>query len=549
MSPPSQPSPGKRALRRPRRRANGLAGTLGATLLGAALPGAGYLWSGRKNLGWMLLLPSLTLLGLAAWYALTAPGVVLDVLFDPARLQIVAIALGVGFALWLIVVVTTYTMVRPEPRRRSQTALGTAFVVVLSLSVAAPVLFGARYAMVQADLVETVFEDNRSATAPELPEPEKVTEEDPWGGQERVNVLLLGGDGGVHREGVRTDTMILLSMDTGTGRTTMFSLPRNMMNAQFPEQSPLHDIYPTGFTGYGDQGEWMLNAIYRNVPALYPDVLGASDNEGADALKLAVSGSLGVPVDYYLLVNLRGFRQIVDAMGGVSVNINQPIPVGGNTDLGILPDRYLEPGPDQRLDGFDALWFSRGRYGSDDYQRMERQRCMIDAIIDEANPLNLLRRYQALAAAGKQIVRSDIPRQLLPAFVDVALKAKGADVRSVVFRSSAEFYPGDPDFTWMQEVVQKALAPPRKRNREPTARPDPSVSPGPTRPSPSPSEPPAGTAVEAADTCAYQPADVLSSTRPPLRRSTRGSGRRGRCAWRTPRSCAARSSADSRAGR
>ncbi len=236
----------------------------------------------------MVLLPSLTLLGLSVWYAVSAPRVVLDVLFDPARLQVVAIALAIGFVLWLVVVVSTYAMVRPAPRRRFQTALGSAFVAVLVLAVATPVLFGARYAMVQADLVETVFEDNQSATSPDLPEPEKVTEEDPWGGQERVNVLLLGGDGGVHREGVRTDTMILLSLDTRSGRTTMFSLPRNMMNAQFAAGSPLQELYPYGFTGYGDPGEWMLNAVYRNVPALHPDLLGKTDNEGADALKLAV---------------------------------------------------------------------------------------------------------------------------------------------------------------------------------------------------------------------------------------------------------------------
>jgi LCP family protein required for cell wall assembly len=365
--------------------------------------------------------------------------------------------------------------------------------------VAAPVVVGARYAMVQADLVETVFEDNTSATAPK-----QVTEKDPWGGRDRVNVLLLGGDGGVHREGVRTDTMILLSMDTRTGRTTMFSLPRNMMNAQFPAGSPLHALYPSGFAGYGDPGSWMLNAVYRQVPMLHPGVLGRSDNEGADALKLAVSGSLRVPVDYYLLVNLQGFRQIVDAMGGVTVNINEPIPVGGNTDLGILPERYLEPGPDQRLDGFDALWYSRGRYGSDDYQRMERQRCMIDAIIDEARPLNLLRRYQDLAATGKRIVRTDIPSKLLPAFVDLALDIKDASVRSVVFRSSEEFFPGDPDFAWMQQVVRKALRPPADRPREP-GQGRPSATPTPT-PGVEPSaEPEPGTAVEAKDTCGYHP--------------------------------------------
>lgn len=499
-APPAQRTqPGKRALRPRLRRARTLPGALAITLLSAVLPGAGYLWSRRRNLGWIVLPPSLTAIGLAAWLGLRSPRAMLDLAFDPTRLKVATAVAGGAFLVWLLVVVTTYLMGRPFPRRIWHTIVGTTFVGLLCVAVAAPVVFGARYAMVQADLVETVFEDNTSATAPK-----HVTEKDPWGGRDRVNVLLLGGDGGVHRIGVRTDTMILLSMDTRTGRTTMFSLPRNMMNAQFPADSPLHAVYPYGFTGYGDPGAWMLNAVYRQVPMLHPGILGKSDNEGADALKMAVSGSLKVPVDYYLLVNLQGFREIVDAMGGVTVNINEPIPVGGNTDLGILPDRYLQPGPDQRLDGFDALWYSRGRYGSDDYQRMERQRCMIDAIIDEARPLNLLRRYQDLAAAGKRIVRTDIPSKLLPAFVDLALEIKDASVRSVVFRSSEEFFPGDPDYAWMQQVVRKALRPPPDRPRER----------GQGRPTPTPSAIPAveeteaadpGAAIEAADICGYHP--------------------------------------------
>jgi polyisoprenyl-teichoic acid--peptidoglycan teichoic acid transferase len=497
--PPQHERPGKRALRPPRRRARTLGGALLVTLVSALLPGVGFVWSGRKNLGYLVLPPALTVLGLATWYAVRDPRAVLDLAFDPTRLQVAAVALGAGLVVWALIVLTTYFMVRPLPSRALHTVVGTAFVGLLCAAVAAPVVTGARYAMVQADLVETVFEDNTSATAPK-----NVTRKDPWAGRDRVNVLLLGGDGGVHRVGVRTDTMILLSMDTRTGRTIMFSLPRNMMNAQFPADSPLHDLYPSGFAGYGDPGAWMLNAVYRQVPMLHPGALGRSDNEGADALKLAVQGSLGVPVDYYVLVNLQGFRQIVDAMGGVTVN-NEPVPVGGNTDLGILPDRYLQPGPDQRLDGFDALWYSRGRYGSDDYQRMERQRCMIDAIIDEARPLNLLRRYQALAEAGKRIMRTDIPSRLLPAFVDLAMEVKNASVTSVVFRSSDAFFPGDPDFDWMRQKVRAALKPPPDRPRDrgearPSATPTPTPTPGvPTE------EADPGTAVEAKDTCGYHP--------------------------------------------
>jgi LCP family protein required for cell wall assembly len=233
----------------------------------------------------------------------------------------------------------------------------------------------------------------------------------------------------------------------------------------------------------------MLNAIYREVPMLHPHVLGRSDNEGADALKQAVEGTLGQPVDYYVLVNLQGFRKIVDAMGGVTVNINQPVPIGGNTDLGIPPDGYLQPGPDQRLNGFQALWFTRGRYGSTDYQRMDRQRCMINAIVDEAKPLTLLRRYQQLAEAGKQIVRTDIPSVLLPAFVDLATEMKGARVRSVVFQTSDKFFSGDPDFAWMRSVARKALHPAKHHQH------------GPSSP---PTEDP-GTPQNPKDACAYAP--------------------------------------------
>jgi LCP family protein required for cell wall assembly len=301
--------------------------------------------------------------------------------------------------------------------------------------------------------------------------------------------------------------MILASTDPATGRTVLFSLPRNMMNAQFPPDSPLNAIYPDGFTGYGDPAASMLNAVYGQVPALHPGILGESDNEGADALKQAVGGTLGVDVDYYVLVNLLGFRRLVDAMGGVTVNIDVPVPIGGNTDLGIPPEDYLQPGPDQRLDGLEALWFSRGRWGSDDYERMERQRCMIDAIIEEARPWTLLRRFEALAATSKEIVRTDIPSDLMPAFVDLALRVKDAgQVRSVVFRRSDRFAPDDPDVAWMRSVVAETLAPSPEdrpgRGGSPAAAP--SAAPG-GDPGTSPDPPPAGTAVDVTEACAYNP--------------------------------------------
>jgi hypothetical protein len=138
---------------------------------------------------------------------------------------------------------------------------------------------------------------------------------------------------------------------------------------------------------------------------------------------------------------------------------------------------------------------------------MERQRCMVDAIVDEADPLTLLRRYQALAATGKEIVRTDIPADLMPAFVDLALRVKDASVTSVVFRRSDEFSPGSPDFDWMREVVRTALAGPGDRAAgapQPAPTAAPTVAPA-EEPSEAPTEEPAGQPVEAADACAYDP--------------------------------------------
>jgi LCP family protein required for cell wall assembly len=478
------------------------------TLLGALFPGSGYLYAGRKALGAVILGIWLALLGGFAWYFGRDVHTAIDLAFDPTRLKVAALVLAVGVLVWVFVVLTSYRLVRPPARPRWHTAVGNSAVALLCLAVLVPAGLASRYAMAQADLVETVFDDNASATVPE-----GITEKDPWGGRDRVNVLLLGGDGGEGRTGVRTDTVILVSMDTRSGKTVMFSLPRNMMYAQFPESSPLHDLYPEGYgagTSEEEAGFYMLNAVYGQIPERHPGVLGTSDNEGADAIKQAVAGSLGVRVDYYLLANLAGFKQVVDAMGGVTVNINEPVAIEGNTDADIPPIGYLDPGPDQHLDGYHALWFARGRWGSDDYERMERQRCMVSAIVEAANPVNLLTRYLDLVQAGKEIVYTDIPLDIAPAFVELAMEVKSAKVKSVVFKSSDKFFSGDPDYDYVRQTVQNALhpkpaKPPKSDGPDAPTPPDPDTDTD-TDEADLPDE-------DTADACAYNPTgEVVSAS-------------------------------------
>jgi LCP family protein required for cell wall assembly len=403
------------------------------------------------------LAPGVVLVAAGLAFLRLARGRALDLALDPVALIWTVVVIGVLWALWIALIWRTYTWNRLVPAPRGLRLAAGACVFLMCVAVTAPMAVGARYAVAQRDLISSVFGDERSATAPT-----EVTRGDPWGHRSRVNVLLLGGDGAVHRPGVRTDSVILASIDTRTGSTVLFSLPRNLRDVPFPAGSKLAALYPDGFSGGGSEAEWFLNAVYRNVPALHPGILGRSDNEGADAVKLAVSAALGVPVDYYVLVNLGGFRQLVEAIGGITVNVNEPVAIGGNTDAGIPPDSYLQPGPHQRLDGYQALWFTRGRYGSSDYQRMQRQRCALNAIVAEADPVTLVRRYTRLASTAKQIVRTDIPQKLLHAFVDLAGKVKGEPMRSVGFERSAAFDPNRPDYGYVHATVRAALAPARR---------------------------------------------------------------------------------------
>lgn len=394
------------------------------------------------------------ILGLIAWVVLrNASGSLLELSVDPTALLWVVVLIGALWALWVSAIWRSFARVRPRNAPAGAQLLAGFGVLVLCGAVTAPMAVGAGYAVVQRDLIQNIFEEPPTATLP------TATAENPWGDRERVNVLLLGGDGEIGRDGVRTDSVILASINTATGKTVLFSLPRNLQRVPFRAGSPLDQLYPNGFSGSSADAEYFLNAVYRNVPALHPGVLGKSSNEGADATKLAVAGALGIAVDYYVLVNLSGFKQLVDALGGITVNINEPIPIGGDKDRGIAPNAYLQPGPNQRLDGHDALWFTRGRYGSTDYKRMERQRCAISAIAAEADPVTMLKRYTSLAKASQDIVRTDIPRALLPAFVKLAAKVKENPLKSVGFERSSKFDPNDPDFAYMQAAVQTALNP------------------------------------------------------------------------------------------
>lgn len=416
---------------------------LGLTFASALAWGVAHLATGRRAAGGILLGLQLVLVtGLGI--ALTVYRAdLIHLAVRPDWLQRVAAGAVILGVLWITVVIRSYQLLRPERMSVGARAAGAAMVAVLCFGVAVPVAWSAHSTYVYRDALTSIFRAGGKNGRP-------VDAKDPWNGQARVNILLLGGDAAKNREGVRTDSMTVASVDTRTGDTVLLSLPRNLESFPMPP-GPARDRFPYGFTGDGPASPGLLNEVFQYAEE-HPDIVpgAAKGDRGPELLKATISGILGLRIDYHILVDMFGFADIVDAMGGVRVTITEPIPYG-------LQGQVLQPGT-RKLDGKEALWYGRSRTFSSDYVRMGRQKCLMRAIARQADPQTVLTKFDRLAAAAKRTLSTDIPQELLPALITLADKVKGgAGIDSLQFVPPL-ISTGNPDFALIRRLTARAVA-------------------------------------------------------------------------------------------
>jgi anionic cell wall polymer biosynthesis LytR-Cps2A-Psr (LCP) family protein len=172
----------------------------------------------------------------------------------------------------------------------------------------------------------------------------------------------------------------------------------------------------------------------------------------------AAEGVLGIQIQYYVLIDMQGFSQLIDALGGVTIDSMGRYPIDGDIDEDGNPIGnigWIEPGV-QKMDGFTALWYARSRYTTSDYDRMERQRQVQEAILEQFDPANVLSKFQAVAEAGAEVVRTDIPQPMLGHFVDLATKARDQELASIELVPPV-VDPEDPDYVYVHQLVTDAM--------------------------------------------------------------------------------------------
>ncbi|WP_431279721.1 LCP family protein [Leifsonia poae] len=417
--------------------------------LNVLLPGSAQVVAGDRRLGRVgifatLLLWLLVLVALVVY--LIWPTVIYTLFTQAVSLWVVQIALVLYAVLWVVLTLDTLRLVRLVRTKSNARGWIAAFAVLIMVGLTCT----AGYGSVVAGSARGALGDIFSAGPSQAPI------------DGRYNIMLLGGDAGPDREGLRPDSMSVVSIDANTGQAVTIGLPRDLDPVPFSTDSPMYALYPNGYgyKGRCDVDVCQLNSIYTEATvyksALYPDAKQQNSDPGIESMRDALEGATGLKIQYYVLIDMQGFADLVDALGGVDVTVKDKLPIGGDENLNGVID-WIQPGK-QHLNGYYAQWFARSRHGTSDYDRMARQRQLQDAILKQVNPVNVVSKFQGIAAAGTQVVKTDIPQSMLGYFVDLGMKTRKLPVKQLELVPPT-IDPAHPDYTQIHQLVQDAVAP------------------------------------------------------------------------------------------
>jgi LCP family protein required for cell wall assembly len=466
-----------------------------AAFLSFVLPGLGQIAVGAIQRGVLIGLPLVAVIVLGALlFATDRAGIVAALLKPDVVLALVALDLILGL-IHLIAIGDAYRLARYRVARSArQLRVGAPGLLALLLAVTLAIHGGLGALGFEAyTTMGSIYQKPDSSfqipvgtfeplTTPEpgaTPMPPTPSAGPAWAADGRLNILLIGGDAGPGRWNLRTDTMIVFSADLATGHAALFGIPRNLCDVPLaPEDA---NAFPGGiFRCPSDStkaGSRFLNALW-----VYADTHRGQFPGGDDAGFRAIAGSIqqlvGVPLDGAVVVKLNGFVDLVNALGGVWIDV----------PAAIHDSRYpLEDGSGyvsitikagcQRLNGHRALAYARIRHGSDDYHRMARQQTVLEALARQLDPISVLTQLPNLLQIAGNNLKTTFSPDDAGALAEFALRIDTHHIKNVVFSP-----PKYPEYLTKSEIkqIQKVVGTVFANWPAPSPSPSPNPSAGPT---------------------------------------------------------------------
>jgi LCP family protein required for cell wall assembly len=424
-----------------------------AVTLGLLIPGLGHLWMRRWRAGLLFISPIVVIAGLTVVnYAQGGIFRFLAFAVTPGVLGALAIS-NVLLAVWrLVALVELLRAKRPGAPSLAAISLAAVFLIgaphiVLgntiatvdelikqtfagsptpspsesAVSTASPETSAQPSDSASSDPSGTPTGGNTGARRGTLPElgaatpwtmPSTTT---PWGATAsedptKFDLLLIGSDGSPTRTGRRTDVMMLVEMDVVSGKVLMVSIPRNLTNVPLPPGTA-RDLKPCKCV------RGMLNGLYSTAMSMPDRWPGEGPIRGIGAVRGAIEELTDRPIDAVLVADLFGVVKVIDALGGIDINIPEtivdkhyPAPEGGHI-------RVTFAKGNQHYNGHMALAYARTRHSDSDYGRMRRQFAVLLAVREKITVETILNAAD-LVRAAKGFAWTDISQAALPALIE-----------------------------------------------------------------------------------------------------------------------------------
>ena len=265
-------------------------------------------------------------------------------------------------------------------------------------------------------------------------------------GDGRINILLLGRGGGNHEAPDLTDTMMLASIDPVNHTATLLSVPR--------------DLWVT----IQDRGAMKINAAWETGKYKYLGKI-VNDNSnpqgtlaGFTLADQTVENVIGVPIHYNVLVDFDAFKQAIDTVGGVTINVPEDL-----IDPTMRADNDNNPiiakAGSQHFDGRHALNYSRSRETTSDFARAQRQRALLLALKEQVNTLGTLSNPTKLASLANVFgnnVQTDLSINDAARMADIVKNITNDKVKSIGLADAPNSYVTTGNINGQSVVEPKA---------------------------------------------------------------------------------------------